>query len=269
MRATMMMMSVVLCTLFGLTGGALARSDEVQIKKLVKEAERSAFERHGLDIWRRAFTPDVSFSRGRRAVRDAHDLKFDLKTELAIRRMRQPVAISGQDRMFFEDESLEVDGDTAIYEMDVIRRFFGGVDKHRYRLKLVRKSSGWLISEWRAWPLREHLGAIEEVFTDGFWLDADEKCEDKTADPKTRMGYLIAARHYAEGLELTGQQVAGAGSKDAQWWIRHAEMLAVNGNLKAVAAAVKTARKLDSFVDVPPFLVPKTKTKRRKGKRRR
>jgi hypothetical protein len=229
----------------------------------LKRAERAGFERHDLKAFMAMMTDDVSWVRGRREVADEHDVKLDAKMlrELMALRWKRPP--TGRPRMYFHDEEVEVDGAKAVVQVDVTRQFFGGSDAGKRRYELERMGKGkaarWKVRRVREWLLRSSVGGDpEDLSTDTFWIDVDERVDEMRKEPGTvslagRLAVLVKARRlpeaYAEAVAETEKS-----PRSTEAWLARAALALEVGRVADARAAAATARKIERTVDIPALL---------------
>lgn len=227
---------------------------EAEVTALVKKAERAAFESKRWKKYARIFVDDAVWISGRRPAPDEHDYQLTVDQRLTQLKARYADAPPRTNRLFFHDETVELDGDTAKLSTEVTRHFFGGQDTWRREYTLKRTKKGWRVTRVRQWPLSERLTQGPVAFDDGFWLDADEQVEKRAEeDFGSRISAFVEARQYGEALEFVEAAVKKPDAT-VETWMALANLAFELGRFDRAREAAATAKKLLPSLKLPPHL---------------
>lgn len=231
---------------------APAWTDQAVIRTL-KGAERAAIEDHDVTRLFARFAKDGRWITGRRAVADAHDVQFDVRTAQQVMRVKLD-GPPGRSRLAFVDASAELAAEPPTVSLtlshdDMGRRLLSTV---RYVLRQTR--GGWQIVERRQWPLEARGGLAPSIFNDAFWLDADARVDQPGTDTGLeRLDALLAARRIAEAAALV-ERLMQQPDPPRQVWTARARIAWLLGRLDVARAAALAARKHGADAGVPSAL---------------
>lgn len=246
-----------------LAAPTLADVDEQeQVARLVKRAERAGAERHDVKGWWRVMAKDVTLTTGRRAVPGPHDVTLDAKALRALRQLRWQGPPSARARLYFNDETVDITGDTAVFTAEVSQHFFGGVEVTRARYELQRDKKArkgaprWRVAKMRRWYVRQNAGGEVDVYDDDYWLDADERvAEQKKESPSldARLAVLVKARRIKDAYDEAVAETKEKGA-DASAWLARSNMALELGLIEEARSALREAKKRDKLIDPPALL---------------
>ncbi len=242
---------------------AATQRAEAGIARMLRLAEREGVERHELERALAIYAPDAVWISGRRGAPDAHDIRLDLPTLRAVRAVRYSEPPTGREQVFFRDMDVEIEGERATVTTLVAHDLFSGRDEMRYRYRLERRAGAWRVTEQRVWPTMRKQGGIPTLYTDAYWLDAEQHAErllaDENASLEAKLFALNAASYLKKAHALAKARTVEA-PDDALAWRARAMFALEIGEVADARSAAKRALALNPTIGVPAMLWPKKKS---------
>ncbi len=237
-----------------LIGLGAPASEAPAITKLIKKAERSAFEEHEAAPYLKIWDPKATYTKGRDKVPGPHDVTMSFEAFAEHQRLRYKEPPNGRSRIYFHREEATPKGDEAVFTAELARTFFGGSDSMRRHYTLKKTPAGWRITSLREWPVAEKFAGEAVSYDKAYWKAADERVkETPEAEPVPRTMVLVKAWRFQEAYELAVRRTQKT-KTDPLAWISRAEMAIALGELADARKAYEAARKLDPNQDPPPLL---------------
>ena len=234
-----------------------AVTPEGEVAKLLKEAEREGFQRRDLDAFFGPFTERTRWTFGRRPVADDHDYTLTNPNFRAQLAGRWRDGASGQERVFFRELEVTLDGPTGAAEAKLVRHFFGGSEHlgRSYRLALIR--GVYRVTAVRTWMIKTAFGMDVRIYDDAYLLDADARAAAAKADPERpfleRISALVVAGWLPEAY-LIARAESRRAPKSTEGWRARAQLGFTLGHLKDAKQAAKRLRALDPTARLGPGL---------------
>ncbi len=194
----------------------------------------------------------------RRPVAGEYDLTWARADYEIYKALEWKTPPTGRSRMYFHDESVHVEGDTALVEVEVRMTFFGGdeVQGRQYQLRKVGK--GWQITQTRIWPKLKVLGVERFTYDDERWMAYDEELAvdegEKAITGLARTVTLVNAWRMKDAYTLAKSLAAPneAGARDLQALLAWSALALELGKVDEAKEAVRLAWAIDPTAN-PPF----------------
>lgn len=232
-------------------------TSEDKVAKQLKEAEREGFQRRDLAIFFGPYTKQTRWTFGRRPVADEHDYTLTNATYRAQLAGRWEKGASGQERVFFRELEVKLDGPTGAAEAKLVRHFFGGSEHlgRSYELALIKDR--YRVTAVRTWTLKSAFGVVTRIYDDAYLLDADAQAAAAMADPSQpfldRISALVAAGWLAKAYAIA-QAESRRDPKTGTGWRACAQLGFTLGHIKDAKRAAKRLRAIDPTAQLAPGL---------------
>lgn len=249
--------------------------EERALVRLIKVAERAAYEHSEVARYLQVFSPDARVVLARQEPPHASDRAYDFEAWSQLQQRGAQALPHRQNRLMFRAPKVQIREDEATVRLDMRQTFFGGerVLQTAYTLRRAPQAKGapvWQVHAMRQWPLAENVQGIPSDFDAAHWAQRDGKIDEpiEAFGPRARAVRLIYAMRYQEARDalkaLTEQE-----PQDAETWLLLSQIEAELGEFKAAKASFLEARKRDAQVEVPPLLKVDFQTKTRGAGRKK